>query len=68
MNVSATTAATPGFVGWHRRGPGCRWLPVCRGYSEASVLQQLLTLRAGGDKVVLPAHRNPNDPRPRGAA
>lgn len=48
------------FVGWHRPNRRSRWLPLVTGCVEAEVLCQLLNAVRGGDKLVLPADRDPN--------
>jgi hypothetical protein len=58
-----TVDATPGFVGWHRRGRGRAWVRVCEGSTSDECWRNLLaSAPPGGDKVVLPADRTPDSP------
>lgn len=59
------TTSTTGFVGWHRPHNRSRWHPVCHGDSAEVVLSKLLDNIRGGDKCVLAANVDANDPQRR---
>jgi hypothetical protein len=48
------------FVGWYRAKRPQRWRPVVEAGSEGAALDKLLAYLPG-DKIVLPASRDPNE-------
>jgi hypothetical protein len=59
--MNAQTTATPtSWIGWYRLSRRQRWRPVVEADNEDAALDKLLN-EPPGDKIVLPAGRNPNE-------
>ncbi len=58
--MSDDSTQTAAFVGWYRANCRQPWRPVVQAGSEGAALDQLLAYLPG-DKIVLPAGRDPNE-------
>jgi hypothetical protein len=57
--MTTETTSPYGVSGWVRNGRG-RWKLFCRGATEQAVLDQLLGVRPGLDKLVKEGDADPN--------
>jgi hypothetical protein len=58
--VKATTIQSGNFIGWYRPNRRELWRSVVEAHTEAIALDKLLR-EPPGDKIVLPAGRDPNE-------
>jgi hypothetical protein len=58
--MSDASTQTAAFVGWYRVNRRQSWRPVVQAGSEGAALDKLLAYLPG-DKIVLPAGRDPNE-------
>jgi hypothetical protein len=60
-----SNADTPAWAGWHRPRKGQPWLRVAEADSEDGAWRLLLAVIEGGEKLVLPGHQRPDQPKGR---